>query len=84
MESKLNLLKNINFVDAPESMYENIMEKISARKQVNLPFKRVSGIAASLVLILCIEAFFIIEKTKVKYNNTLETLLPTQNYELYE
>ncbi len=84
MESKLDQLKLIQKLTAPESLYDAILWKIEMKNKSTISPKWATGIAAGVILLFSIELFQVIQKSNKNADLELEQLIPKQNFNLYE
>jgi hypothetical protein len=70
MTPELDILKKIKKVEAPDSLYANILSRIDFQKKDKKSNQWIYAIAASIVIVFCIDVFVIVQKT----NNQEEEL----------
>jgi len=70
MTPELDILKKIKKVEAPDSLYSNILSRSDFQKKVKKSTQWIYAIAACIVIVFCIDVFVIVQKT----NNQEEEL----------
>ena len=83
MEPDLSILGNINQVDAPPFMFQNVMHKIELRKQNKTLQFWVKIAAAAIVIIALADAVLITQNKISNTQNQWVELIPQQNNHLY-
>lgn len=66
MTKELEILKNIQRVDAPAGLYENILHLIESKKREKIYNKWIFALAASVVVVFCLDIFVVVKKSESK------------------
>ena len=82
MEKHLQILNDIQRVEAPDGLYEKVMGEINERKIIPL---RWLSVAAAVFLALVSADLYVVMKDSpsAQQNNTVEVLAPLPNNMLY-
>ena len=82
MKPTLEILSNINSIDAPEHLYNKILFKINAKRNSTVKLSYVNTAAAILLCLFTIEIYLFTKNATTNTNN-LEVLVSLPNNNLY-
>ncbi len=81
--SVLNILSKIKPVEAPASLYANVIHKIEEVNTQTVPMLWVKTMAAAVLLLLAVDATVISMKDNTVAESTTIGLIELENYQLY-
>jgi len=84
MKPTIDILEKINHVEVRETLYDAILQRIKENKNANISLAWVTSIAATLLIVISIEAISVVQKMKQSTNSSHINLLPKDKFDLYE
>lgn len=84
MKPTIDILEKINHVEVRETLYDTILQRIKENKNANISLAWVTSIAATLLIVISIEAISVVQKIKQNTNSSHINLLPKDKFDLYE
>jgi hypothetical protein len=80
----LDLLATIKKVAVPDAMYDNIMQRVQAKKMTMIPIYKFVVVASLLLGLICTE-FYIVQKSQktIAESNKISNILPVNDNSLY-
>lgn len=83
MEKHLKRLSTIQRVEAPDHLYQRIMQRVHLEKKNMIPMRWVVTAAAALTLFFAADAYLIYQNQQTKEQAETASLVPTQTNHLY-
>lgn len=84
MKPTIDILQKINHVEVRETLYDSILQRIKENRNANISLAWVTSIAATLLIVISIEAISVVQKMKQSMNSSHINLLPKDKFDLYE
>jgi hypothetical protein len=83
MEREFDIIQSVQQLEPPAALYDTILAK-AAQQGATVSKKWLASAAAILALILCIEAFVLVQSNDANPKTEVENLVQQEKFQLYE